>query len=69
MTRFTITDDGRVIVHGSMGERAPMPDEVELIREAIEPRPVPAWFDFSVVAAVIAAFAWLGHGIGKGVGS
>lgn len=57
---------GRIAVHGSGGERAPMPDEIELIREAIEPKPLPLWLDLGVVGAGIAALAYWSFGISQG---
>jgi hypothetical protein len=60
--RFTI-QQGRLTVHGRMGERAPMPDEVELIRDALEPLPVPWWIEAGAVVVGFAALLLLGHGM------
>lgn len=64
--RLTLNEStGRLVIHGGTGERDLMPDEIERVREALEPPRIPLWLDLSVVAAVIGALAWLGHGISK----
>lgn len=71
MTRFTLTDDGRLVAHGSLGERDLQPDEIEQLRQALETKPLPAWFDLGVVAAGLAALAYWSLGISNngGMGS
>lgn len=65
MTRFTLTDDGRLIVHGSLGERDIQPDEAEMVRDALSPKPMPLWFDMGVVVVCVSALAyWSWGGIG-----
>lgn len=66
--RLTLNEStGRLVIHGGTGERDLMPDEIERVREALEPKPLPWWLEYGTVAAVIGAMAWLGHGIGKGM--
>jgi hypothetical protein len=62
--RLTVTDDARLQVHGAMGERDPLPSEIELVREALDPKPLPWWMDYGAVVLGFLALVVLGRGGG-----
>lgn len=67
MIRLTLDPDtGNLVAHGRLGERPLMPDEIEAIRDAITPKPLPLWLTLVSIAAGIAAVAIIGGGIGHG---
>jgi len=61
-------DIGRIVVH-DMGEREPDPDEVEAVRDALPAPAISVWWAVLSIVLGVGALVWLGHGIGKGIGS
>lgn len=59
MIRLTLTDDHRLLAHAPLGPRDLSPAEVDLIRDAIEPRPLPWWLDWGAVAIGALTVAWV----------
>jgi hypothetical protein len=56
--RFTLID-GRIVAHGSTGERDLSPDEVEALRDALPaPRLPTSWELLAVILGMLALAYW-----------